>query len=116
MKRPIVNKNIEHYIFHKENFLDEKYCENCIDELDRSTWKKHLWYSPRTDSNWDQSGDKEPDILLVDPKNENITKINDFIIQNLHSVILEYVKSLKFDWYDEWTGFSAIRFNRYLPG
>ena len=30
--------------------------------------------------------------------------------------ILEYVKSLKFDWFYEWTGYSAIRFNRYFPG
>ena len=46
----------------------------------------------------------------------DIHKINDFIIQNLHSTILEYVESLKFDWFGDWTGYSAIRFNRYFPG
>ena len=46
-----MNKNIEHYVLHKENFLDEKYCENCIDELNICTWKKHDWYIPRTDLN-----------------------------------------------------------------
>ena len=112
-----MNKSIEHYVFHKENFLDEKYCENCIDELNKYDWEKHEWYNSKTDSSYGKLGDKEPDILLpVDPENENITKINDFIIQNLHSTILEYVESLKFDWFGDWTGYSPIRFNRYFSG
>ena len=43
-------------------------------------------------------------------------KINDFIIQELHSTILEYIESFKFDWFAEWTGYSSIKFLRYYPG
>ena len=111
-----MNKNIEHYVLHKKNFLDEKYCDNCIDELDKCTWKKHDWYDPQTDSNNTLSGDNELEVLHANMFSYNIGKINDFIIQNLHSVILEYVESLKFDWFVDWTGYSAIRFNRYFSG
>ena len=116
-----MNKNIEHYIFHKENFLDEKNCENCIDELNKNEWVKHEWYNYRTDSLNPHklnapSGDNEPEILHANQFSFNIEKINETIVQKLHSVILEYVKSLKFDWFGDWNGYSAIRFNRYFPG
>ena len=111
-----MNKNIEHYVFHKENFLDEKYCENCINELNKCDWQKHEWYNSVSDSLQGRSGDNELEILSGNMFSYNIGKINDFIIQNLHSTILEYVESLKFDWFGDWTGYSAIRFNRYFPG
>ena len=105
-----MNKNIEHYVFHKENFLDEKYCENCIDELNKCTWQKHEWYENITDSRGVLSEDKEPEVICED------WLINDFIIQELHSVILEYIESFKFDWFIGWKGYSKIKFIRYYPG
>ena len=110
-----MNKNIEHYVFHKENFLNEKYCENCIDELNKCTWQKHKWYNHITDSTTTISRDKELDIINLEMFSDDVRKINDFIIQELHSVILEYIESFKFDWFDGWTGYSPIRFNRYFP-
>ena len=111
-----MNKNIEHYLFHKENFLDEKYCENCINELDKHAWKKHVWYDSGTDLSSTQSADNEPEVFEPDMFSKDIHKINDYIIQKLHSLILEYTQSFKFDWFDKWTGYSAIRFNRYSSG
>jgi len=111
-----MNKNIEHYFFHKENFLDEKYCENCINELDKHAWKKHVWYDSGTDLSSTQSGDNEPEVFEPDMFSKDIHKINDYIIQKLHLLILEYTQSFKFDWFDKWTGYSAIRFNRYSSG
>ena len=111
-----MNKNIEHYVFHKENFLEESYCENSIDELSMCDWKKHYWYKSNADQFNSRSGDNEPEVFEYHMFSNNIRKINDFIMQNLHSVIKEYVESLKFDWFNEWTGYSTIRFNRYNSG
>jgi len=111
-----VNRNIEHYFFRKENFLDEKYCKDCIDELDKCAWQKHEWYTYRTDSNAAPSGENEPEVLYPEMFSFNIEKINEFIIQELHSAILEYVEGLKFDWFYEWSGYSAMKFIRYYPG
>ncbi len=112
-----MNKNIEHYFFHKENFLEESYCENSIDELNKlDIWEKHSYYEPHSDSTYALSGDKEPEILPPTPKIESIEKINDFIVGNLHSTILEYVESFEFDWFGSWKGYTSIRFNRYFPG
>ena len=111
-----MNKNIEHYFFRKENFLDEIYCKDCIDEIDKCAWKKHIWYSVRTDSNHVLSGDNEPEMISVEATSYEVKEIMGFIMQNLHSVILEYIESLKFSWYEGWEGYSVIRFNRYFPG
>ena len=111
-----MNKNIEHYLFHKENFLNEKYCENCITELNMSVWEKHNWYKPRTDSTNALSGDKEPEILYCTDTAFRSKEINNFIILELHSAILEYVESFKFDWFQDWEGYSSIKFIRYSPG
>ena len=86
-----MNKNIEHYVFHKENFLDKKYCENCIDELDKCDWEKHEWYTPQTDSSHSRSGDNEPDIISSEMFSNDVHKINDFIVEHLYSTIEEYV-------------------------
>ena len=111
-----MNKNIEHYLFRKENFLDEKYCENCIDELDKCTWKKHDWYDSQTDSNNTLSGDNELEVLHANMFSFEIGKINESIIDKLRSTILEYIESFKFDWFDYWAGYSPLRFNRYFSG
>jgi len=111
-----MNKNIEHYLFHKKNFLDEKYCENCIDELDKNDWEKHDWYTYRSDLLNAPSGGNEPENIKNGMYSDNVEKINDFIIQNLQPLLLEYVNSFKFDWFRGWEGYSPIRFNRYFPG
>ena len=111
-----MNKNIEHYIFHKKNFLEESYCGSCINELDKCTWKKHDWYNTTTDSANTLSGDNEPEVLEPDMFSFEIGKINESIVQNLHSVILEYIERFKFDWFTSWSGYSPIRFNRYSSG
>ena len=110
-----MNKNIEHYIFHKKNFLDGKYCENCIKELDKNTWKKHDWYRNHTDSFGTPSGENEPENIRQDCFSHKVAKINEFIIQELHSIILEYIQSFKFDWFGEWKGYSSLKFIRYYP-
>ena len=110
-----MNKNIEHYFFRKENFLDKKYCEKCVNGLKKEVWKKHDWYNPASDSTQGRSRDNEPEVYYSDSiASKNIKEINQFIIQNLHSTILEYIESLKFDWFDGLTGYVPIRFNRYF--
>ena len=111
-----MNKNIEHYLFHKENFLEESFCDNSINELNKNDWEKHEWYYVQTDSSDIPQGDNEPENLGSNLFSFDIEEINNFILDKLHSTILEYIESLKFDWFDGWIGYSAIKFIRYSPG
>ena len=108
-----MNKNIEHYIFHKEHFLDEEYCKNCIKELDKNTWRKHEWNRYYTDSY--SSNQNEPDIIRSGSFSDEVAEINNFIIDELQKVILEYVQSLKFNWFRGWEEYSQLKFMRYYP-
>ena len=112
-----MNKNIEHYFYHKENFLDEKYCENCIKVLNMCVWNKHEWYFDRTNTKNSEQGNEEPEYITPDSFSDKAAEINNFIVQNLHSLISEYIyESVNLDWFEGWTGYSAMKFLRYYPG
>ena len=111
-----MNKNLEDYVFHKENFLNEKYCDNSINELNKCDWKKHDWYNYKTDSSVSPSEDNEPENLKDVSFSYEVAEINEFIIQELHSTILEYIESFKFNWFSGWVGYSVLKFIRYSPG
>ena len=137
-----MKKNIEDYIFHKENFLDEKYCDNCINELNACEWKKHARYGreaqlPVFDNLPTEESEKESKAIDIERhiKNEslnytgdiiqsggqrtpstNVEDINDFIVEKLRPAIGEYVENLKFHWFGGWEGYTAIKFIRYHQG
>jgi len=104
-----IKKNIEHYFFHKKNFLEKDCCDDYVNELSSVRWGKHTWYRARSDDLRSPSGDNEPEFFNYNGK------INKDIIQKLRSVILEYIKSFEFDWFIGWEGYSEIKFIRYHP-
>ena len=108
-----MNKNIEHYVFHGKNFLDEKYCENIINVLNEADWKKHSWHDPIIDSY--ESKDNDPAKITATKFTLDVQKINDFIIQEIQLIIPAYVNSLKCDWFEVLSG-SPMKFIRYSPG
>ena len=135
-----MNKNIEDYVFHKKNFLEDEYCENCISDLDTCKWKKHGWYTPTTSlpafHNLPPEGvEKESEVIdleLMHPSTyaddliqsgntgENLQKkvedINDLIVEKLRVALEEYIRRLNFYWFSGWEGYTGIKFIRYFPG
>ena len=111
-----MDKNIEHYFYREENFLDEEYCDSCVNELRKNDWKNHEWYVPNADLHDSPQGENEPEIISRDVFSGNVEKINDFIVEELRLSILDYISSFKFDWFVGWKGYSAMKFIRYHPG
>ena len=116
-----MDKNLEHYFFHKKNFLEKDCCDDYVNELSSIHWKKHIWYDPISDDLYSASGGDEPETaggLLYHEYSElddAVIKINEDIIQKLHFAILEYIQSFDFEWFVGWTGYSPIKFLRYHP-
>jgi len=118
-----MDKNIEHYVFHKKSFLNNKECKDYIKELNADTWKKHDWHNSHSGSLCKPSGDNEPEniqprlepYLVKCDFSDKIAAINQTIIDKLQSAILEYIESLKFNWYEGWNGYSGLKFMRYSP-
>jgi len=121
-----VNKNIEDYIFLKENFLGEDFCDYSIDILSKASWiKPWLRYPIKPE---EQQADiplsdipKESELLDFNNLNNmflqrEIKSITSEMMQSIPEVLMEYCSSFKFNWLGGWTGYSEIKFNRYSLG
>lgn len=106
-----MNKNLEHYVFHKKNFLKKTSCKTIITQLNKNKWSSHEWtYQNEV---LQPTGNTEPEMIFVKDFSSTVAEINNEIVQNLQSAILEYLKKLDFDWFDRWDGYTAIKFIRY---
>tara|TARA_B110000116_G_scaffold201551_1_gene176537 strand:- start:3790 stop:4419 length:630 start_codon:yes stop_codon:yes gene_type:complete len=122
-----VKKNIEDYLFLKENFLEKDFCDHSIDILSKAPWKEHEFdkKSERLDGPLsDEDQVKESSTLDIDSLTNinnmligrEIEKINTYIMENIPNVLMEYCTSFGYDWLRGWGGFSPVKHNRYLPG
>ena len=114
-----MEKNIENYVFVKQNFLDNEFCQNTIEKLNQlNAWKKHNWvsYNYNQEQQLDMSspqGENEPDIT----SNINIKlDFNDFILEKISKVIIKYIDSLKFEWFNNVNALTNLKFLKYSPG
>ncbi len=106
----IFNKNLDHYIFKKNNFLNLEECKKGIDELNnhKEGWSPHTFWNENLKQWTTLSGDKENDKIYAE--DAEITKI---IMKKLWFAIDEYIKFLDMPWYSGWAGFTYPRYNKY---
>jgi hypothetical protein len=110
-----VEKNIEKYVFVKQNFLDNEFCQHIIKDLNQlNAWKKHEWttYDPKQEQIFvsnSPSGKNEPEII---PPEIQLEDINDFLGQKILKVAAEYIDSLKFEWFD--APFYSLSYLKYI--
>ena len=113
-----MNKNIEDYIFLKDNFLKDDFCDHTIDILSKASWKlKSLEVAGVSLEDLP----KESELLDFNTLSNKILQseidnIEVEISQKIPDVLMEYLSYLKFDWFRGWTGYSGIKFNRYSLG
>ena len=113
-----MNKNIEDYIFLKDNFLKDDFCDHTIDILSKASWKlKSLEVAGVSLEDLP----KESELLDFNTLSNKILQseidnIEVEISQKIPDVLMEYLSYLKFDWFRGWTGYSGIKFNRYSFG
>ena len=111
-----MKKNIEDYVLHKRNFLNQRVCKEGVISLEETGWDKHTWKTYEQSS---ISPAQEMEPTFKDDSSEVTDKIkflNDFIIEELFFAIKEYVNSLELDWFTDWSGYSSIKFIKYSLG
>ena len=135
-----MEKNIEKYVFVKQNFLDNEFCQNTIKKLNQlNVWKKHGW----TSYNYNQeqelvstspSEENEPEAIQIEelkalPKlsfnfhsegssstqfiYEEVIDINDILMSKITELIQEYIDNLKFEWFKNINGITKLKFIKY---
>ena len=95
-----MEKNIENYVFVKQNFLDKEFCQYTIEALNHhNVWEKH--FSTKIEPLEEQklvstspSGENEPDMMFF-PSSD----IEDFLAQKILKTVTKYIDNLKFEWF-----------------
>ena len=113
-----MNKNIEDYIFLKENFLEDDFCYHITDVLGKASWKlKSLEVAGVALEDLPKESELlDFNILSNKILQSEIDKIEAEMMKKIPDVLVEYLSYLNFDWLRGWTGYSGIKWNRYSLG
>lgn len=100
------NFDLKDYVKVYDNFLDQNFCNSITDSLDTLSYEKHSFYNAQTDNT--VSNDTDFQITY-----DNFLKKN-ILQEKLWFAIERYIlKDHNFSWWQSWTGYSSVRFNKY---
>jgi hypothetical protein len=106
-----MKKNLDFYVKKIPNFLDKKFCNDVIVNIENLNWQQHMFQYFDVEKNEfrkkNVSGEQELDIVNI---NSEFTEI---IMKKLWFEMDNYIKYYNFKWFDGWQGYTNIRFNRY---
>ena len=92
------------------DIIDKDVCKQSVLELQSADWHQHQFYDYKDDLSSPINGDKE----LNNSWDEISTK--DILMQNVYDSLSQYLIELNFSWYNGWSGYTRVRFNRYQKG
>ena len=103
-----MNKDLNSYLKVYNNFLDKQQCENTVIELIEESDKFYAHEHYDTGLGF---------VRLAGEENLHISYINvstrPYIMQRIWDAYSQYTKDLNFKWFGGWSGFEAVKFNRY---
>lgn len=102
-----MNKNLKHYILKKNKFINADICDQAVKEMKAIKFKEHTFYNHQTKEHTSENGSQELYVSDDDIPTKNI------IMKKLWDAIYDYIKSLDFEWFTKWHGYTNIRFNKY---
>ena len=100
-----MDRNIESYLKIYDMIPEDK-CEGIIQKLQQcDTWKEHSYYNAAENRHIKNSD--EFDVC------DGQWDINSYIQQKVWDTLLQYVKDINFPWFNSWSAFTPVRYNRY---
>ena len=103
-----MNKNLEHYILHKNYFIDANICDQAVKEMNTIQFQEHNFYDPITKEYKPRSGSQELSMSFDN------TPLNKIITKKLWYAIQDYLQFINMPWFSRWAGYTDIRFNKYV--
>ena len=105
----MINKNIDFYIKNYNGVIDETICNQTIKELSlqNNEFKQHQFYDEINKVHKTLSGNQELDTINYIPTTYKI--FMDTIFESLK----KYMKHINLPYFNGWSGYSQIRWNRY---
>lgn len=103
-----MDMDLRSYVKVYSNWIAEDKRAIIIKDLQNANWKSHTFYNPQTDTNTALSKDKELYITY------DLSSETSHVMQRIWDAYYKYlVEDFNFPWFNGWTGFANVRFNRY---
>lgn len=103
-----MDRDVSSYVMVFEEWISSDVCKQTCDEIENAPWQQHTFYNPTDGSYNTRSGSRELDIAY----GRGIST-QSHIMQRIHDAYSEYLTRLQLPWFNSWSGFSEVRFNRY---
>ena len=108
-----MNSNLVDYIKVYKGFINKELCEQTVLDLNNATWEPHNFAYVDEVGNVKNlgkvSGEKELEV------SNDLVSTHFNLMQRVWDGLDQYIrKDFKFTWFDGWSGYSHIRYNRYV--
>jgi predicted 2-oxoglutarate/Fe(II)-dependent dioxygenase YbiX len=105
----MITNDLKHYIKNYKGFIDKDICNKTIQELNykEDEFRQHTFYNQTTQTSRTLSGNKELDITGTN------TTTKKLIMDKIWHRLSDYMKYINLPYFDGWSGYSDIRWNRY---
>ena len=103
-----MDRDVSSYVMVFEEWISNDVCKQTCEEIENAPWQQHTFYNSTDGSYNTRSGSKELDIAYG-----RGVSTQSHIMQRIHDAYSEYLTRLQLPWFNSWSGFSEVRFNRY---
>jgi len=95
----------------KYKLLSSDVCQEITEQLDASGgWEQHRYHNSSNDT-YINNGEQELSVAW----HNTIIGYN-MVMDTIFKGIYQYVSEIKYPWYDSWSGYTSVRWNRYNQG
>ena len=105
----MITNDLNYYIKNFKGVINKDVCNNTVNELiqNNDKFEQHKFYNQQQQTSKALSGNKELDVTAYTPTTNKI------FMDTIFQCLLDYMKYIKLPYFDGWSGYSAIRWNRY---
>ena len=105
----MITNDLKHYIKSYKGFIDKDICNKTIQELNfkENEFEQHTFYNQNKQEVKPLSGNQELDITAT------TTTTKRLIMDKIWHGLGDYMKYINLPYFDGWSGYSDIRWNRY---
>ena len=104
----MITNDLNYYLKNFKGVINKEICNDTIKQLsNHSKFEQHQFYNSREQKLKTLSGNKELDTTVDQPSTSKI------FMDTIFQCLLDYMKYIKLPYFDGWSGYSAITWNRY---
>jgi predicted 2-oxoglutarate/Fe(II)-dependent dioxygenase YbiX len=104
-----VEYDIRSYAKVYKGWLDKELCSTLINSLeDNTNWHQHSYYKSTENTSTAVNGKRELDVNW-----DSSVDGRDTIMERYWYALQRYFMEMNYPWFNDWTGYSSVRFNRY---